>query len=62
MWGPITGDPIRGSTINFVEVLKIPNHMFCLGTPELIYLDKPAGPIDNDKKIHFLVIAKGLSG
>ena len=36
--------------------------MFCFGTPELVYLDKPAGPIDNDKKVNFLAIAEDFLG
>ena len=36
--------------------------MFHLGTPELIYLDIPTGPIDNDKKVNFLAIAEDFLG
>ena len=59
---PINSDPVRGTAINFIEVLKTPNYMLSFGTPELIYLDKPAGPIDNDKKVYFLAIAEDFLG
>ena len=56
MWAPVTGDPVRGSTINFIEILKTPYYVFGLGTPELVYPDKPAGPVNNDKKVNLLAI------
>ena len=36
--------------------------MFSFGTPELIYLHKPASPINNDKKVYFLAIAEDFLG
>ena len=42
--------------------MKTPNHMFHLGTPELVYLDKPAGMVNNDKKVNLLAILKELLG
>ena len=36
--------------------------MFSFGAPELVYLYKPASPINNDKKVYFLAIAEDLLG
>ena len=48
MWTPITGDPVRGTTIHFIEVLKTSNYMLRLCALELVYPDKPANPVNND--------------
>ena len=61
MWAPITGDPIRGTTINLIKILETFHNISSLCAFELVYLDEPTSPINNDKKVNFLAIAEDLS-
>ena len=58
---PITGDPIRGTTINLIKVLEVFHNMPSLSAPELVHLDEPTSPINNDKKVNFLPLLRTFS-
>ena len=56
--GPITGSSVRRFTVYLIKVLKTFHNMLSHGTPELVHLNEPTGPINKDKKVDFFAIAE----
>ena len=60
LWAPITGDPVRESTVNLIEILQALCDMSSLCSSELIHLQETTGPMYNDKKVNFHPIGEDL--